>query len=319
MRQAGRYLPEYRAVRADAGSFLDLCYTPELAAEVTLQPIRRFQLDGAILFSDILVVADGLGRKVTFDDGPKLDPLRDASELESLQPDQVCERAAPVFETVRRVRQALPANTTLIGFAGAPWTVATYMVEGGSSRDFQRVKSWAYRAPDSFGRLIDVWVDATSRYLNAQIDAGAETVQLFDSWAGVLPELPFRRWSLEPIRAVIANVHAEHPEIPVIVFARGAGANYEMLAAESGADAIGIDAVTPLGWARDHVQSRCAVQGNLDPALLVAGGAALDAEIDRIVATLGRRPFVFNLGHGVLPETPPEHVAHLVARVRQTR
>ena len=319
MRQAGRYLPEYRAVRATAGSFLDLCYTPELAAEVTLQPIRRFQLDGAILFSDILVVADGLGRKVTFDDGPKLEPLRDAAEIDALDVQRVCDRAAPVFETVRRVRQELPAETALIGFAGAPWTVATYMVEGGGSRDFLYVKSWAYRSPDTFARLIDVLVDATSRYLNAQIAAGAEAVQLFDTWAGVLPEQAFRRWCLEPIREIIANVHAEHPGIATVVFARGVGTNYALLAAESGADVIGIDAATPLDWARDSVQNRCVVQGNLDPVLLVAGGAALDAEIDRIIATLGRRPFVFNLGHGVLPETPPENVARLVARVRTAR
>jgi uroporphyrinogen decarboxylase len=319
MRQAGRYLPEYRAVRATAGSFLELCYTPELAAEVTLQPIRRFQLDGAILFSDILVVADGLGRKVTFDDGPKLEPLRDAAEIDALDVQRVCDRAAPVFETVRRVRQELPAETALIGFAGAPWTVATYMVEGGGSRDFLHVKSWAYRSPDTFARLIDVLVDATSRYLNAQIAAGAEAVQLFDTWAGVLPEQAFRRWCLEPIREIIANVHAEHPGIATVVFARGVGTNYALLAAESGADVIGIDAATPLDWARDSVQNRCVVQGNLDPVLLVAGGAALDAEIDRIIATLGRRPFVFNLGHGVLPETPPENVARLVARVRTAR
>ena len=318
MRQAGRYLPEYRALRARAESFLEFCYTPELAAEATLQPVRRFGMDGAILFSDILVVADALGQRVSFVEGqgPVLDAITDARAVERLDATGVTERLAPVYRTVRQVADALPARVALIGFAGAPWTVAAYMVEGASSRDFARVKRWAFADPDGFGRLIGLLVTATAAHLCAQLDAGAEAVQLFDSWAGVLPEPAFRRWCVAPVAAVVREVKRRHPQAPVIAFPRGAGALYDGYAAACGVDAVSIDSTVPLDWARRVIQPQAAVQGNLDPVMLVAGGNAMADEVTRIRAGLGGGPFVFNLGHGVLPETPPDNVAALVRLLR---
>lgn len=318
MRQAGRYLPEYRAVRAQANGFLELCFTPDMAVEVTLQPIRRYGFDAAILFSDILVVPHALGQKVWFEEGsgPRLEALERPADLERLSRDGLHEALAPVYETVRRLRRELPAETTLIGFAGAPWTVASYMLEGGSSRDFAAGKRWAYGAPEALQRLIDLLVEATGDYLVAQIDAGAEAVQIFDSWAGVWPEAQLRRWCLEPATALVARIRRERPGVPVIVFPRGAGVLYRVYAETCGADALGLDTTVPLGWAREVLQPKACLQGNLDPLALVAGGEGLWRATEDILEQLAGGPFVFNLGHGIVPETPPEHVALLVDQVR---
>jgi uroporphyrinogen decarboxylase len=319
MRQAGRYLPEYRELRARSGTFLDLCYTPEHACEVTLQPIRRFGFDAAILFSDILVIPDALGQKVAFKqgEGPVLEPLRSADDIDRLDRGRVIDHLAPVFETVQLLRRELPENVALIGFAGAPWTVATYMVEGGSSRDFATVKAMAYGAPDDFDRLIALLADATADYLIAQADAGAEVLQLFDSWAGVLPDMAFMRWVIEPTKRIVARIRAVHPTIPLIGFPRGAGVMYLPYAAGTGVDAVSLDTAVPLDWAAHEVQTMVAVQGNLDPILLRAGGKALADGVRRIRRTFAGGPFVFNLGHGIVPDTPPEHVAELVAVLRE--
>jgi uroporphyrinogen decarboxylase len=318
MRQAGRYLPEYRNVRAKAGSFLDLCYNPELAAEVTLQPIRRYGFDAAIVFSDILVVPHALGQKLWFEEGtgPKLDPLTCSSDLNRLDRAALHDKLRPVYDTLGILKHELPAETALIGFAGAPWTVASYMIEGGSSRDFLTAKRWAYGDPESFGHLIDLLVEATSDYLSAQIDAGAEAVQLFDSWAGVWPEPEFRRWCLEPVKRIVATLRAKHPETPIIHFPRGAGVLYEAVAAEAGAQCLSLDTTVPPGWARDHLQGRVVVQGNLDPVHLIVGGKGLEDAVRRILDTLGQGPFVFNLGHGIDKRTPPENVARLLEIIR---
>jgi uroporphyrinogen decarboxylase len=320
MRQAGRYLPEYRELRQRVPGFLDLCFNPALATEATLQPIRRYALDAAILFSDILVVAYGLGRPVSFreGEGPVLDPIRSAAEVKALALDGFDERVAPVYETVRRVKTVLSASTALIGFAGAPWTVATYMVEGGSSRDFATVRRWALSEPESFGDLIDGITEATIRYLADQITAGAEVVQLFDSWAGVLPEHAFRRWVIEPTRRIVAALKETAPKVPVIGFPRGAGLMYRAYFAETGVRALGLDAMVPLAIARKALQPMGPVQGNLDPLLVVIGGAAMEQAALDVRRALGEGPFIFNLGHGLVPETPPEHVAALVELVRRT-
>jgi uroporphyrinogen decarboxylase len=319
MRQAGRYLPEYRAVRARARDFLDMVYTPDVAVEVTLQPLRRYGMDAAILFSDILVVPDALGQKVAFvqGEGPVLEPLRVAADVDRLDSSGLHQRLAPVYETVRCLAAGLDDKTALIGFAGAPWTVAVYMVEGRGGTDHATIRRWAYRDPDGFGRLIDVLVDATVAYLSRQIDAGAEVVQLFDTWAGVLPEAPFRRWCIEPTRAIVEQLRRDHPGVPVIGFPRGAGALYADYVSQTGVTAVGMDSGVPLSWAVEHLQSKAAVQGNLDNQLLVSGGDALDREVDRLLAAFRRGPYIFNLGHGIVPDTPPDHVARLVERVRR--
>jgi uroporphyrinogen decarboxylase len=318
MRQAGRYLPEYRAVRARAGGFLELCLTPALAAEVTLQPVRRFGFDGAILFSDILVVPHGLTQRVGFRDGegPVLDALSSAQELARLKLSGFAERVTAVGETVRQVHAVLPGDVSLIGFAGSPWTVATYMVEGGSSRDFARVKTWLYRDRKGFGALIDLLVDATVAYLDLQIEAGAEVVQLFESWAGALTAAALERWVVTPNATIVNRLKQRHPQVPVILFPRGAGASYPAVGEGVAVAGIGLDTTVPLDWARRTLQPHHTLQGNLDPRVLVTGGVALADEIRRIRAALGQGPFIFNLGHGVLPDTPPEHVAELVRQVR---
>ncbi|MGH6949218.1 MAG: uroporphyrinogen decarboxylase [Kiloniellales bacterium] len=320
MRQAGRYLPEYRALREKAGDFLAFCYSPELAAEATLQPIRRFGLDAAILFSDILTVPDALGQKVAFleGEGPKLEPLADEGALRNLEFGAVVERLAPVYETLGRVKRELPPGVALIGFAGAPWTVASYMIEGGSSREFLRAKSWAYQAPQSFARLIDLLVTATTEHLLAQAAAGAQALQLFDSWAGIWPEAGLRRWCLEPAREIVQRVKVAQPDIPMILFPRGAGLLYRAFARESGAAALSLDTTVPLRWAREALSSDVVLQGNLDPVLLLSGGKALEQGVAGISAAMSGRRLIFNLGHGVLPQTPPEHVAELVALLRGT-
>ena len=318
MRQAGRYLPEYRALRAKAPDFLSFCLTPELAAEATLQPIRRFAFDAAIVFADILVVPHALGQRVEFreGEGPVLAAIRDERDIRKFEPGRVAERSAPVRETLRQVRAALEPDIALIGFAGAPWTVATYMVEGGTSRDFARTKRWAYADTSSFAGLIDCLVSATTSYLLSQIEAGADAIQLFDSWAGVLPEGEFQRWVIEPTARIVRALKARHPTVPIIGFPRGAGVLYEAYARDTGVDAVSLDSVVPLAWAREHVQTHHAVQGNLDPVLLMTGGPAMTTAARAIVAALRGGPFVFNLGHGILPETPPEHVTALVEAVR---
>jgi uroporphyrinogen decarboxylase len=318
MRQAGRYLPEYRAVRKNVADFLELCFSPELAIEVTLQPIRRYGFDAAILFCDILVVPYGLGQKVAFreGEGPVLEPVRNVADLASLDPAPVRERLAPVYQAVRGIAAALPLAVALIGFAGSPWTVATYMVEGGTSRDFQTIRLWAYGDPEGFSRLIDLLVTATVEHLSAQIDAGVEIVQLFDTWAGILPEAAFRRFVIEPTRRIVAALSLRHPGVPIIGFPRGAGCLAEAYATETGVTAIGLDATMPLGVARDRLQRLRPVQGNLDPLLLVVGGAAMAAQARAILAALSGGPFVFNLGHGIVPQTPPDHVQRLVDIVR---
>lgn len=318
MRQAGRYLPEYRATRAQAGSFLDLCYNPELAVEVTLQPLRRYGFDAAILFSDILVVPDGLGQQVAFKEGegPVLTPIRSARDLDGLDISGLHDRMAPVYATVNGLSKAIPATTALIGFSGAPWTVATYMVEGGGSKDFANTKRLMWSEPETFARLMDLLVEATGQYLIRQIDNGAEAIQIFDTWAGALPETEFRQWVIEPVRKLVERIHAERPGIPVIGFPRGAGILYEAYVTETKVNGVSLDSSVPLDWAARVLQPKCTVQGNLDPILVVAGGEALDSGIDRILNALGKGPFIFNLGHGIIPPTPPENVARLAQRVK---
>jgi uroporphyrinogen decarboxylase len=317
MRQAGRYLPEYRAVRVKAHDFVELCRTPAFAAELTLQPVRRYHMDGAILFSDILMLPHALGQKLIFreGEGPILEPIENHGGIGRLKLGQIISHLEPVFEAVHRVAEALDPQTTLIGFAGSPWTVATYMVEGGTSKEFRRVKSWAYRDADGFGSLIDLLVEGTVDFLAAQMAAGAEVVQLFDSWAGILPEPAFGRWVIEPTRRIVTALKRRFPDHPIIGFPRGAGLLYERYITETGVDGAGLDAMVPAGYARARLQQLATVQGNLDPVLLVAGGAALETAVKELCRTLGGGPFVFNLGHGVLPETPPENVEALAGLI----
>jgi len=318
MRQAGRYLPEYRALRERAGSFLDLCFTPELAAEVTLQPIRRFGFDAAILFSDILVVPHALGRSVTFEagEGPRLEPLDDAAKLNALAASEDGRVFAPVYEAVRQVKGALPANVALLGFCGAPWTVATYMVAGCGTPDQAPARLMAYREPQAFARMIDILVAVSSRYLVAQLTAGADAVQIFDTWAGVLPTAEFERWCVAPVRRMVENVRREIPGARIIGFPRGAGAALTRYLDAVPVDAVSIDWAAEPSFVRAQVQSRVAVQGNLDPLVLLAGGAALDRAVDDILQNYGQGPLIFNLGHGILPPTPIAHVEQTLRRIR---
>ena len=319
MRQAGRYLPEYRQVRKAAGSFLDLCYTPELAAEVTLQPIRRFGFDASILFSDILVVPDALGRSVRFEEGrgPVLEPIArdEVDRLREVSDEAVMRHLAPVLETVRILRRDLPSKTTLLGFCGAPWTVATYMIAGHGTPDQMPARLFALRHPDAMQALIDRLVDASVAYLVGQLEAGADAVKVFDSWAGVLDEDQFSRWCVDPVRRVVQGVRARVPEARIIGFPRNAGALYHGYRERTGVDMVALDWSVPLDQAK-RLQAEGAVQGLLDPARVIAGGRALDEGVDRIVERLRDGPFVFNLGHGITPQTPPDHVARLVERVR---
>lgn len=318
MRQAGRYLPEYRKTRASVSGFLELCYTPELAAEVTLQPIRRYGFDAAILFSDILVTPDALGQEVTFveGEGPKLAPIRTGAEAAHLNPTWVRQRLEPVFETIDRLKTALPAETALIGFAGAPWTVACYMVEGGGSRDFFEVKKFAYQDPEGFQHIIDLLVEATIDYLTAQVEAGAEALQIFDTWAGVLPEDAFQAYVIEPTARIVAGVRKNCPSTPILGFPRGAGAAYPTYLAETKVDGVSLDVSVPLNWAADTLQRQTTVQGNLDPQKLLFGGDGLITSVDRILNAFAHGPHIFNLGHGIIKETPPEHVEQLVRQIR---
>jgi len=316
MRQAGRYLPEYRALRETKGGFLELCYDPEAAAEVTLQPIRRFGFDGSILFSDILVVPHALGQHLWFEagEGPRLAPPLVDATLASLE--DAPERLDPIYATVARVASALPAETTFLGFAGSPWTVATYMVAGQGSKDQAAARRMAFGDPDGFQTIIDAIVDVTVNYLAGQIEHGVEAVQLFDSWAGSLSPAQFERWVIAPNAEIVRRLKAIHPDTPVIGFPKGAGGKLRAYADETRVDAIGLDETVDPVWADAALPPHLPVQGNLDPLALVAGGEALDAAIDRILAAFPARPHIFNLGHGIVPDTPIAHVEHLIRRVR---
>lgn len=316
MRQAGRYLPEYRATRAKAGSFLDLCYTPEHAVEVTLQPIRRYGFDAAILFSDILVIPDGLKRNVRFTEGhgPEMDPI-DADGILALKTDGVIDHLKPVFKTVGRLRKELPDETTLLGFCGAPWTVATYMIAGHGTPDQAPARLFAYRHPKEFAWLLDLLADISAEYLIRQIDAGADAVQIFDSWAGVLGESEFQAFAVKPVRRMIDRVRQARPGARIIAFAKGAGYMLKNYRQATGADAIGLDWSIPLSFAVE-LQKDGAVQGNLDPMRVVAGGQAMRDGIDAILQALGHGPLIFNLGHGITPQADPDHVRALVGQVR---
>ena len=318
MRQAGRYLPEYRAVREKAGGFLDLCFNPKLAAEVTLQPVRRFGFDAAILFSDILVIPFALGRKVWFveGEGPRLEPLADAKALLSVQKEVNQKLLAPVYETVRQVKSELGPKTTLIGFCGAPWTVATYLVAGQGTPAQAPAKELAKRAPEAFQYLIDCLVDASVEYLTRQLEAGADVVQIFDTWAGSLPLEDFERWCVQPTKRLITKLRAKRPGTKVIGFPRGAGKNIPHYVDETGVDAVSLESGIDRSFAREKIQSRVPVQGNVDPLILRAGGAALDQEVDDVLKAFSGGPFIFNLGHGILPDTPIAHVEQMLKRVR---
>jgi uroporphyrinogen decarboxylase len=318
MRQAGRYLPEYRAVRAKAGGFLELCFNPELAAEVTLQPVRRFGFDAAILFSDILVVPLALGRKLWFaeGEGPRLDPLADAQAVLALRREADADVLSPIYETVRRVKAALASETTLIGFCGAPWTVATYMVAGQGTADQAPAKLLAAREPQAFQHLIDCLVEASVGYLVQQLDAGADVVQIFDTWAGSLQGNDFERWCVQPTKQLVRELRVARPGVKVIGFPRGAGRNIPRYVDESGVDAVSLESGIDRAFARDQIQTRVPVQGNVDPLALLEGGAALNREVDAVLQAFGSGPLIFNLGHGILPQTPIAHVEQMLRRVR---
>jgi uroporphyrinogen decarboxylase len=319
MRQAGRYLPEYRALRADKGGFLDLVYDPEAAAEITLQPIRRFGFDGAILFSDILIVPHALGQDLRFavGEGPRLSPPLIDATLADLEASPA--RFGAIFRTVDNVKSALPSATTFLGFAGSPWTVATYMVAGQGSREQAEARRLAYRDPAAFAAIIDAVAATTIEYLSGQIEAGVEAVQLFDSWSGSLAPAEFERWVIAPTERIVAALKSRHPDVPVIGFPKGAGGKLAAYARETGVDAIGLDETVDPHWAAKSLPQDLPVQGNLDPLALIAGGAALESAVETIISAFEDRPHVFNLGHGILPDTPIAHVEQLLELVRGAR
>jgi uroporphyrinogen decarboxylase len=317
MRQAGRYLPEYRALRARKGGFLELVYDSDAAAEVTLQPIRRFGFDGAILFSDILIVPYALGQDLAFEagEGPRLSPTLLEADLGALSPAHT--RLEPIYRTVAKVKAALPPETTFLGFAGSPWTVATYMVAGRGSKEQADARRLAYSDPVRFAELIDSVAATTVGYLSGQIEAGVEAVQLFDSWSGSLSPSQFERWVIAPTSAIVAALKRRHPDVPVIGFPKGAGAKLGAYASETGVDAIGIDETVDPAWAARELPAGLPVQGNLDPLALIAGGEALEAAVQRIISAFEDRPHIFNLGHGILPDTPISNVERLLELVRR--
>jgi uroporphyrinogen decarboxylase len=317
MRQAGRYLPEYRALRADKGGFLELVYDSDAAAEITLQPIRRFGFDGSILFSDILIIPYALGQGLRFEagEGPRLSPPLTDQALASLEP--VPGRLEPIYKTVEKVKAALPDQTTLLGFAGSPWTVATYMIAGRGSKQQEEARRYAYRDPVAFGEIIDAIARMTVDYLSGQVRAGVEAVQLFDSWAGSLSPTQFEQWVIAPNASIISAFKARHPNVPVIGFPKGAGGKLGAYARETGADAIGLDETVDPVWAASEIPPHLPLQGNLDPLALIAGGNALESAVRRIISAFEGRPHVFNLGHGILPDTPIAHVEQLLRLVRQ--
>ncbi len=316
MRQAGRYLPEYRALREKAGGFLELCYTPKFAIEVTMQPIRRFGFDAAILFSDILVIPDALGRSVRFDagHGPQLDPI-DVEDIASLNSSNFMNHLSPVIEAVKGIRAELPVETTLLGFCGAPWTVATYMIAGHGTPDQAPARLFAHAHPEEFARLLDIIVYSSVEYLIAQLNAGADAVQIFDSWASVLDEDQFEKWCIKPVAKIVELVREQLPEAKIIGFPKGVGQFYSTYREKTAIDMMGLDWAMPLSLAVE-LQKQGAVQGNLDPTRLIAGGRALDEGVDMILENLGSGPLVFNLGHGITPQTPIAHVEQMIKRVR---
>jgi uroporphyrinogen decarboxylase len=317
MRQAGRYLPEYRAVRAAQPDFVAFCLNPEAAAEVTLQPIRRYGFDASIVFADILLIPHAMGQKVWFEkgEGPRLQP-KSLSELASLSPQGAAEALSPVCETLKRVRAGLPDTCTLIGFAGAPWTVATYMIEGGGSKDRWKARTAAWSDPETMDRLLANLADATADYLIAQAKAGADVLKIFESWAEGLPAPLFDRVVIAPTRRIVTRVRAAGITAPIIGFPKGAGPHYVRYASETGIDAIATDHGLDTGWAVKNLPASMPVQGQLDPAVLKAGGAALRSEVSRLLDAWAGRPYVFNLGHGINPDVPPEHVSELLALIR---
>lgn len=313
MRQAGRYLPEYRALRSKAGSFLDLCFNPELAAEVTLQPVNRFDMDAAILFSDILLVPYALGQSLDFveGEGPRLGRFK---QIEEIDFDAFGKKLQPVYETIRCVKKGLAADKALIGFAGAPWTLACYMIQGQGGGEFPETKKFAFGKPHEFDKLIATLVTATAHYLLEQIRAGVDVVQIFDSWAGLLPEPYFERWVIQPTRKITEAIHKAYPGFPVIGFPRRAGSFYQAYAENSGVCCVGIDQYFPISQAVQSFGGKVSLQGNLDPVFLLEGGKSLERETHRILQEAGNAAFIFNLGHGVIKETPPEYVA-LLAKI----
>ncbi len=317
MRQAGRYLPEYRALREKKGGFLELVYDSDAAAEITLQPIRRFGMDGAILFSDILIVPHAMGQGLRFGpgEGPQLSPPLDDASFVALVPQP--QYLAKIYETVAKVKAQLPANTTMLGFAGSPWTVATYMVAGHGSKDQAETRRLAYNNPEAFQILIDKIVAVTVDYLSGQIEAGAQAVQLFDSWAGTLSPAQFERWVIAPTADIVGRLMLRHPETPIIGFPKGAGAKLAAYAAETGVDAVGLDETIDPSWADAMLPADMPVQGNLDPLALIAGGDALKTAVTRIRSAFDSRPHIFNLGHGILPDAPIAHVEQLLEMLRK--
>jgi uroporphyrinogen decarboxylase len=317
MRQAGRYLPEYKATRKQAGSFLDLCYNPELAYEVTMQPIERFQFDAAILFSDILVVCDALGQSLKFEEGrgPVLEPVN-VSDIAKLSTAGVMNHLAPVIETVSKLHNGLDKDITLLGFCGAPWTVATYMIAGHGTPDQAPARIFAHEHPEAFQALLDVLCEASIEYLIAQLDAGADAVQIFDSWASVLDEDQFEKWCIAPVRKITDGIRAKRPNAKIIGFPKGIGSFYKGYATKTGVNMIGLDWTVPLKDAK-ALQNEVPIQGNLDPLRLIIGGKALDEGVDMVLENLGDGPLVFNLGHGITPQTPIEHVEQMIKRVRK--
>jgi uroporphyrinogen decarboxylase len=320
MRQAGRYLPEYQAIRQKAGDFLHLCFTPELATEVTLQPVRRFGFDAAILFSDILVIPHALGQAVRFavGEGPQLDPITNRDGLSRLTAELDQDVLAPVYETVKAVKAQLPETVALLGFCGAPWTVASYMIAGHGTPDQAPARLFAYSDPEGFAQLVDKLVEASASYLIRQLQAGADAVQIFDTWAGILPPEEFQRWCIEPVQRLITNVRSAMPGAKVIGFPRGVGTGLLRYVDDVAVDAVGLDWTIDAVFAREQIQRRVPVQGNLDPLALVAGGDALDRAVDNVLEVFSQRPFIFNLGHGILPQTPIAHVERMLARIRRT-
>lgn len=316
MRQAGRYLPEYRAKRKEAGSFLDLCYNPDFAVEVTLQPIRRFGFDASILFSDILVVPHALKRELWFEEGrgPILVPIT-KEEIADLDASNFHEHLEPVYETVRRLRSELPNETTLIGFCGAPWTIATYMIAGHGTPDQAPAKIFGYSEPEAMDQLLSTIAKYSAEYLCRQVEAGADVLQIFDSWSGVLDQASFERWCVKPVKEMIAAVRAKHPNVPIIGFPKGAGLFLDTYRQDTGIDGLGLDWTVPFSQAR-RLQAEGAIQGNLDPLRLIAGGDALRDGVNRILEELGQGPLIFNLGHGIRPQTPIAHVEEMVRLVR---
>lgn len=318
MRQAGRYLPEYRAVRQQADGILGLCFSPALAAEVTLQPIRRFGFDAAILFSDILVIPHALGRFVSFvaGEGPQLEPIEDAATIARLPSHLDHDILAPVYETIRRVKPELPETVTFLGFCGAPWTVATYMIAGHGTADQAPARMFAYRDPEAFAALIDGLARASAEYLIRQLEAGVDAVQIFDTWAGILPPEEFQRWCVVPTQRIVAEVRERFPQARIIGFPRGAGTALTSYVSQVPVDAVSLDWRIDRVFAREQIQTRLPVQGNLDPLALLAGGTTLDRSVDAVLEAFAAGPFIFNLGHGILPETPIAHVEQMLKRVR---